>query len=61
MTCSQADDACPVVIGCALRLPLRYEDPKIADGTAQESQRYSERSQQICREMLYAMSQVNHP
>lgn len=61
MTCSQADDACPVVIGCALRLPLRYEDPKIADGTAEESQRYSERSQQICREMLYAMSQVNHP
>lgn len=58
MTCSQADDACPVVMGCDLRMAIRYEDPKIADDTDEESQRYDERSRQICEEMLYMMSLV---
>jgi arsenate reductase (thioredoxin) len=58
MTCSQADDACPIVMGCELRMPIRYEDPKVADDTDMESQRYDERSRQICTEMLYMMSSV---
>lgn len=58
MTCSQADDACPLVMGCDLRLPIRYEDPKIADDTEFEERQYNERSLQICREMLYMMSRV---
>jgi arsenate reductase len=58
MTCSQADEACPIVSGCELRLPIRYEDPKVADDTPEEAQRYDERSAQICREMLYAISLV---
>ncbi len=58
MTCSQADDACPLVMGCDLRMPIRYEDPKVADDTELEAQRYDERSAQICREMLYMMSLV---
>ena len=58
MTCSQADDACPLVMGCDLRMPIRYEDPKVADDTAFEAQRYDERSAQICGEMLYMMSLV---
>lgn len=58
MTCSEADGACPIVPGCELRAPVRYEDPKVADGTPEEASRYSERSAQICREMLYMMSQV---
>lgn len=58
MTCSQADNACPLVMGCDLRIPIRYEDPKVADDTEFESQRYDERSAQICREMLYMMSRV---
>lgn len=58
MTCSQADDACPLVMGCDLRMPIRYEDPKVADDTEFEAQRYDERSAQICREMLYMMSLV---
>lgn len=58
MTCSQADDACPLVMGCDLRMPIRYEDPKVADDTPFESQRYEERSSQICAEMLYMMSLV---
>ncbi len=58
MTCSQADDACPLVMGCDLRMPIRYEDPKVADDTEFEGQRYDERSAQICSEMLYLMSLV---
>jgi arsenate reductase len=58
MTCSQADDACPLVMGCDLRVPIRYEDPKVADDTEWEAQRYDERSAQICSEMLYMMSLV---
>jgi arsenate reductase (thioredoxin) len=58
MTCSQADDACPLVMGCDLRMPIRYEDPKIADDTDQEATLYDERSRQICREMLFMMSSV---
>ncbi|MCA9192032.1 MAG: protein-tyrosine-phosphatase [Planctomycetales bacterium] len=58
MTCSSADNACPIVSGCDLRLPIRYEDPKEADGTPHESAVYDERSRQICREMLFAMRQV---
>ena len=58
MTCSQADDACPLVMGCDLRMPIRYEDPKIADDTDQEASLYDERSRQICREMLFMMSSI---
>ncbi len=58
MTCAQADDACPVVTGCELRAPIRYDDPKAADDTPQESATYDERSRQICREMMFLMSQV---
>jgi len=53
MTCSQADRNCPNVRGASLRVATPYEDPKAADGTAEESQRYDERSRQIAREMLY--------
>ncbi|QDV41476.1 Protein ArsC [Stieleria neptunia] len=58
MTCSSADEACPIVHGCDLRAPIRYEDPKVADDTADEADIYDQRSRQICREMLYMMSGV---
>lgn len=58
MTCSQADDACPVVMGCEQRIPIRYEDPKVADDTSDEAAVYDERTAQICREMLYVMASV---
>ncbi|XZE53460.1 protein-tyrosine-phosphatase [Planctomycetaceae bacterium SH139] len=58
MTCSQADETCPLVMGCDLRTPIRYEDPKVADDSDLESQRYDERAAQICSEMLYLMSRV---
>lgn len=58
MTCSSADAACPFVPGCAQRLAIRYEDPKVADDTPEESLVYDERSRQICREMLFSMLQI---
>ncbi|MFO7564557.1 MAG: hypothetical protein R6X02_18070 [Enhygromyxa sp.] len=58
MNCSEADDACPIVRGAALRISLPYEDPKLADGTPEEAERYDERARQIAREMLYLFSRV---
>lgn len=56
MTCSHADENCPVAMGCVVRVAVRYEDPKEADGTPSEAMRYLERSAQICREMLWLMN-----
>jgi arsenate reductase len=58
MTCSEADEACPVVPGAALRAPIRYEDPKVADGTPEEASTYDARCLQIATEMLYLFSRV---
>ncbi len=58
MTCSEADKNCPVVAGASLRVAIPYEDPKAFDGTDQEAAKYTERSEQIAREMLYLFSQV---
>ena len=43
MTCSQADKACPIVRGAAMRVAIPYDDPKSADGTPEEAAKYSER------------------
>jgi protein-tyrosine-phosphatase len=58
MTCSQADQSCPIVAGAALRVAVPYEDPKAFDGTPEETEKYDERCQQIAREMLYIFSKV---
>lgn len=53
MTCSQADEACPIVFGAAARFAIAYDDPKLADNTPEEAGRYAERCAQIAREMLF--------
>lgn len=58
MTCSDADENCPVISGAEMRLALTYEDPKAADDTPEEAQRYDERVRQIGREIFYAMRLV---
>jgi arsenate reductase (thioredoxin) len=58
MTCSHADENCPLVIGASGRIALTYNDPKDFDGTPQESKKYTERVHEIGREILYAFSQV---
>jgi arsenate reductase len=58
MTCSQADQNCPVVAGATVRIAIPYEDPKASDGTPEEAAKYKERVQQIGREILYAFSLI---
>lgn len=58
MVCSDADEACPVVDGADARFPLTYDDPKHFDGTDAEAAKYTERSQQIAREMFFLMKLV---
>jgi protein-tyrosine-phosphatase len=58
MTCSQADEACPVVKGAAQRISLPFDDPKGFDDTPQETEKYDARCRQIARELLYAFSRV---
>lgn len=58
MTCSDADENCPYIPGAEARLPVRYEDPKISDGTPQEAEIYDRRSLQIASEMFYVFSRV---
>jgi len=58
MTCSHADENCPVVLGATHRIVITYVDPKLADDTPDESATYDERSAQIAREMFCAFSQV---
>jgi arsenate reductase len=59
MTCSHADENCPLVIGARARIAIMYNDPKEFDGTPFEAAKYRERVLQIGAEMFYAFSQVN--
>jgi len=58
MTCSDADESCPIIPGCNKRIPLRYEDPKLFDDTDLEETMYDKRSLQIAREMKYVFTKV---
>ncbi len=58
MTCSHADENCPLVLGASARIAITYNDPKEFDDTTQEAAKYAERLHQIGREILYAFSQV---
>lgn len=60
MTCSHADENCPIVQGASMRIATPYGDPKEFDGTLQEAAKYSERVQQIATELLYAFSKVKN-
>ena len=59
MTCSDADEACPVVIGAHYRTSIKYDDPKAFDGTEIQKEKYLERSLQIATELKYVFSQIN--
>ncbi|HMO14326.1 MAG TPA: protein-tyrosine-phosphatase [Pirellulaceae bacterium] len=59
MTCSQADEMCPIVAGCEARVTIAYDDPKLSDNTDFESEVYDERCRQIAREMLFAFAHVD--
>ena len=58
MTCSQADQACPIVRGAAARVATPYGDPKAFDGRPEETAKYDERCRQIATETCYVFSAV---
>ena len=55
MTCSSADQGCPLVNGSDGRFPITYDDPKAYDDTPQQAEKYHERSLQIATELWYVM------
>lgn len=58
MTCSDADENCPFIPGCDLRIGTTYNDPKAFDNTILQNEKYTERSNQIAMECLYVFSKV---
>lgn len=58
MTCSHADENCPLVYGCDERIALPYEDPKSSDGTPQQDEIYYERAIEIGHEFMYVFQKV---
>jgi len=58
MTCSHAEQNCPIVLGADLRLGLPYEDPKEYDGTQQEAEMYLNRIHQMAIELYYVFSKL---
>jgi protein-tyrosine phosphatase/arsenate reductase len=56
MTCSDADQNCPVIVGATLRIGTTYEDPKISDNTPLQKATYLARFRQIATETFYAFS-----
>ena len=58
LTCSEADEACPVVFGANARFKITFEDPKKSDGTPEQDAVYLTRCKQIATEMLYTFKLV---
>jgi len=58
MTCSQADEGCPFVLGAEIRIPITFDDPKMFDNSPQQKEKYLERSTQIATELKYVFSQI---
>lgn len=58
MTCSDADNNCPFIAGCDLRIGTTYNDPKAYDNTILQNEKYTERSNQIAMECLYVFSKI---
>lgn len=58
LTCGDADENCPFIPGCDLRIGTTYFDPKSFDNSILQDEKYTERSNQIAMECLYVFSLV---
>ena len=58
MTCSDADQRCPVIKGADKKISLPYSDPRGADNTGLEKEVYNQTCSIIAKEMFYLMKQV---
>jgi arsenate reductase (thioredoxin) len=60
MTCSTADESCPIIEDADERIALRYADPKASDNTPEEEKIYDERCFQIATELFYVFKEVKN-
>ena len=58
LTCDSADENCPIVYGAEARIPIKYEDPKKSDGTAEMNETYFNRSLEIATEMKFVFDNL---
>ena len=58
LTCDSADENCPIVYGAEARIPIKYEDPKKSDGTAEMNETYFNRSLEIAAEMKFVFENL---
>jgi arsenate reductase len=58
MTCNNADEGCPFVLGAEARFPIKYDDPKTFDNTDLQNEKYAERSLEIAQEMWWVFSTI---
>lgn len=59
MTCADADESCPIVLGATARIPVLYEDPGKWDHTELEKIKYSDLNIQIASEIFWVFEKVN--
>jgi protein-tyrosine-phosphatase len=57
MTCSDAEQNCPVIFGADKRIGICYDDPKASDNTPMQETAYHARCEQIALEMLFVFAQ----
>lgn len=58
MTCTNADDNCPIVAGATHRFSLPFTDPGHSDGAPDESIVYLETANQIGKELLFLFGKI---
>ncbi len=56
MTCADAEQNCPLILGADKRFGICYDDPKAFDDTPLQAEKYLERCEQIALEMLFVFS-----
>lgn len=58
LTCTSAEENCPVIDGAELRIAIAYEDPKFADDTSNATEIYLQKSIEIAAEIFYVCSKI---
>lgn len=58
MTCSDADNNCPIIYGANKKISFTFDDPKLYDNTNKETKMYKKCSTDIARELLYIFSNI---
>ena len=58
MTCSHADENCPMVLGADERISITYNDPKAFDNSPLQAEKYLECAELIANEMHYVFQKV---